>query len=71
MKRSFYHFLMTKRGYDSHPMTEFANAAHHDLAFPKQSGDYSEISDYLELNTDYLPNMDIFDEAWEKYQEDR
>lgn len=69
MKRSFYHFLMTKRGYDNQQVTQLANAVHHDIAFPKQSDDYSEISNYLELNTDYIPNMDIFDEAWEIYQE--
>ena len=40
-----------------------------DIQFPKHSSSYEEISNYLELNVDYLPSMDIFDEAWEKYLE--
>ena len=40
-----------------------------DIQFPKHSSSYEEISSYLELNVDYLPSMDIFDEAWEKYLE--
>lgn len=34
----------------------------------KQSEDYQEISEHLEMNTDYLPSITIFDEAWETYQ---
>ncbi|MGC3746288.1 YozE family protein, partial [Enterococcus faecalis] len=37
--------------------------------FPKQTEDYHELSSYLEMNADYLSNMDIFDELWEKYLE--
>lgn len=68
MKRSFYHYLLTLRGpKNTDPITKLANDMSVDIQFPKQSDNYTEISDYLELNTSYLDNMDIFDEAWEKY----
>ncbi|HGF7855059.1 TPA: YozE family protein [Enterococcus hirae] len=47
----------------------FATEAGKDIQFPKHSTSYEEISDYLELNVDYLSSMDIFDEVWEKYLE--
>ena len=70
MRTSFYHYLMTER--DPHKkdtITLFANDAYLDVGFPKQSDDYQKISHYLELNGDYLPEMSIFDEAWERYLE--
>ncbi|SFH59824.1 YozE family protein [Pisciglobus halotolerans] len=70
MKRSFYHYLMTER--DPHKkdaVTLFANDAYLDDSFPKQSENYQEISQYLELNGSYLSSMTIFDEAWERYQQ--
>lgn len=68
MVKSFYHFLMKYR----HPkpqsaLNEFANAAYLDHSFPKNSMDYDELSDYLELNGHYLTSMVVFDEAWEIY----
>lgn len=69
VKMSFYEYLMTER--DPHKQEEitfFANAAFEDRMFPKQSEDYQEISEHLEMNVDYLPSMTIFDEAWETYQ---
>ena len=70
MRRSFYHYLMTLKG-PSHldPEQIFATHASHDIQFPKHSEDYDELSDYLELNVDYLESMDIFDRIWEKYLE--
>lgn len=50
-------------------VSSFATDAGKDLQFPKHSASYEEISDYLELNVDYLPSMDIFDEVWQKYLE--
>lgn len=70
MRRSFYHYLMTER--DPHKkdaVTLFANEVYLDVGFPKQSENYQEISQYLELNGDYLPEMTIFDVAWERYIE--
>lgn len=69
MQMSFYDFLMTERDpYKQEEITQFANAAFEDRLFPKQSEDYEEISHHLEMNTDYLASMTIFDEAWEIYQ---
>lgn len=47
----------------------FATHVSHDIQFPKHSDEYHDISNYLELNVNYLDNMDIFDRVWEKYQE--
>ncbi|AYW48753.1 hypothetical protein C7K38_10405 [Tetragenococcus osmophilus] len=70
MKRSFYHYLMTLRGPNSSDEEQvFANQASKDIQFPKQSENYEEISDYLEMNVNYLDNMDIFDRIWQKYLE--
>lgn len=69
MQMSFYQYLMTERDpYKRDNLTFFANAAFEDRLFPKQSEDYDEISSHLEMNTDYLSSMTIFDEAWEIYQ---
>ncbi|OTP12134.1 hypothetical protein A5844_000350 [Enterococcus sp. 10A9_DIV0425] len=68
MYRSFYHYLMTLRG-GSDSVSSFATEAGKDIQFPKHSTSYEEISDYLEMNVDYLPSMDIFDNAWEQYLE--
>ncbi|MGX7196646.1 YozE family protein [Enterococcus olivae] len=70
MRRSFYHYLMTLKG-PSHIDEEqiFATHASHDIQFPKHTDDYEEVSSYLELNVDYLENMDLFDRIWEKYQD--
>ena len=66
--QSFYQFLMTERYSNSHSaIAEFAEGAFYDQSFPKQSHDYHEISDYLELNASYLSEMTTFDEAWQKY----
>ena len=70
MKRSFYHYLMTLRGPNAADEIQvFANNAAKDIQFPKQSDSYEDISDYLEMNVDYLSNMDIFDSVWQKYLE--
>ena len=50
-------------------IAEFANNAQHDSTFPKQEQDYEALADYLELNAGYLPEMSIFDHAYELYQE--
>lgn len=70
MRRSFYQYLMTLKG-PSHLDEEqiFATRASHDIQFPKHSDDYEDISSYLELNVDYLENMDLFDAIWQKYLE--
>ncbi len=69
MRRSFYHYLMTLKGPAKDPRTDFAMKRPKIFSFPKQTEDYHELSSYLEMNADYLSNMDIFDELWEKYLE--
>jgi uncharacterized protein YozE (UPF0346 family) len=67
-RASFYQYLMTLRDPDSSDeVVQFANNAQFDSSFPKQAQDYKEISDYLELNTSYLPTMTIFDRAYQMY----
>lgn len=67
-RESFYRFLMTQRNPDSNDdIAQFANNAQNDSAFPHQSQDYEEISNYLELNAGYLPSMSIFDDAYQMY----
>lgn len=70
MRRSFYQYLMTLKG-PSHLDEEqiFATHASQDIQFPKHSDNYEDISSYLELNVDYLENMDLFDAIWQKYLE--
>ncbi|MGM0873863.1 MAG: YozE family protein [Bacillota bacterium] len=67
--KSFYHFLMKYR----HPkpkddISKFANNAYLDHSFPKGSDSYDELSSYLEMNGHYLNSMSVFDEAWDRYQ---
>ena len=65
---TFYAFLMTLRNPDENTeMATFANAAFYDSAFPKQSVDHDEISDYLELEAGYVSSMTVFDDAWQLY----
>ncbi len=67
--QSFYHYLMTERDPKKNDaVTLFANHAQYDGSFPKQSTDYHDLSQYLEMNATYLPSMAVFDEAWDRYQ---
>ncbi len=71
MAKSFYHYLITYRhALQKNEISEFANAAYEDHSFPKQSKSYSELSEYLELNGQYLKSMSVFDRAWELYNRD-
>ncbi|ETA74309.1 YozE family protein [Ligilactobacillus equi] len=68
--QSFYQYLMTLRNPHAHDeISQFANNAFFDQAFPKQARTYEEVSEYLELNAGYLPSMTIFDEVWQQYQQ--
>lgn len=67
---TFYRFLMTLRDPDDYSeVAQFANNAFYDQSFPKQTTDYDSLSQYLELNGNYLPSMTIFDDAWQQYLE--
>ncbi|MCO0831526.1 YozE family protein [Fructobacillus sp. W13] len=70
--RSFYGWLMTNRNaVAATEIQQFANNAFLDPAFPKQSMDFDELSEYLETSASYLMSMTIFDEAWAEYQASR
>lgn len=70
MRESFYHYLMTLRDPNNHdPVTQFANDAFFDTAFPKQTDNFATLTKYLEENGNYLQSMTVFDEAWQIYQE--
>ena len=61
---------MTQRNADSNDeVAQFANNAQNDQTFPKQEQNYEKLSDYLELNGNYLPSMSIFDKAYQMYRE--
>ncbi|VEF48039.1 Protein of uncharacterised function (DUF1250) [Bacillus freudenreichii] len=70
MKKTFYHFLLKYRQPESKDdFSYFAEEVYKDHGFPKDSMDYYEISDYLELSGSYQSTLAIFDEAWELYLE--
>lgn len=70
MRRSFYHYVKTLRDpYKKDEVTLFANSVDEDGSFPKQSEDYTEISDYLELNAEYVNSMTVFDQVFQEYSE--
>ena len=67
---SFYHYILVHRGtLKQTAISKLAEDIFDDLQFPKQETDYHVISDYLETNAYYVPNMDVFDELWEMYVE--
>lgn len=67
-RQSFYQFLMTLRNPDAtDEISQFANNAQYDSQFPKQEQNRAKISEYLEENGSYLPNMTIFDHAYQMY----
>ncbi|NVO87115.1 YozE family protein [Lactobacillus rhamnosus] len=69
MHRTFYEYLMTLRNPNDHSeVAEFAKNAFLDQSFPKHEKDYHLLSDYLELNGNYLPTMAIFDETYRDYE---
>ncbi|UOY92941.1 YozE family protein [Ectobacillus sp. JY-23] len=67
MTKSFYHYMMKYRDtFQRDDLSDLAQIMYEDHSFPKQSNDYEEISSYLELSG-LLPNMSVFDSAWEYY----
>ncbi|MDF2536116.1 MAG: hypothetical protein K0R18_2278 [Bacillales bacterium] len=70
--QTFYQYLLTFR--QSNKDNEIAMLAEHvflDHSFPKRSKNYHELSSYLEMNTDYMLNMTLFDEVWLMYEDYR
>ena len=69
MHRTFYEYLMTLRNPNDHSeIAEFAKNAFLDQSFPQHEKDYHRLSDYLELNGNYLPSMAVFDETYRAYE---
>ncbi len=68
MRQTFYQYLMTLRNPNDHrEVADFAQNAFLDHGFPKQVSDFDQLSEYLELNGNYLPSMSVFDEVWQNY----
>ncbi|RLK63398.1 hypothetical protein D3H64_04730 [Atopobacter sp. AH10] len=69
--KSFYDYMM--RYQNDHQfcdeMAKFANMMHEDSNFPKQVTKFSEISEYLELSSEYSAFIDVFDKAWQAYDD--
>lgn len=66
---SFYKYLMRHVNHDARdPISRLANTAHGDIAFPKMSKDFDEISSYLEGSPEYSSLLVVFDEVWQQYQ---
>lgn len=67
---SFYQYIQIHRGkLQQDAISLLAENIFDDIQFPKQETDYHVLSDYLETNAYYVPNMDVFDELWDMYQE--
>ena len=69
MQQTFYQFITRFVDYDAKdPMSRLANQIHQDQAFPKQSTDFHQITDYLEHSSQYSQLLSIFDDAWAQHQ---
>lgn len=67
--KTFYEFILTYRGkLSADDKCKLADWVFQDHDFPKQSTNYSEISDYLEWNSPFVNALSIFDELWEIYE---
>lgn len=71
MRKTFYEYLMTlKEVKVATIISQLAEDVSLDPQFPKQSKDYNQISEYLEMNTNYFPDLSLFDRLWEIYIEE-
>lgn len=66
---SFYQYINTlvKPNNDQIILQDIINNIKNDIAFPKHSCDYNEISSYLEDNAYYINDMHLFDQLFEQY----
>lgn len=65
--KPFYHFVLTYRG-ASDEKGAFAEAVFEDMAFPKTSISFDELSAYVEMQADDGMSTSVFDELWEAYR---
>lgn len=69
MQPTFYAYICRYVDYHAKdPMSRLASAVHQDIAFPKHSHDFDEISRHMEQSTHYSKLLSVFDDAWQKYQ---
>lgn len=69
MKKSFYHYVLTYRGGEwADNKVKFAESMFIDHGFPKQSEDFDELSNYIELQSDEYMTIQAFDELWDLYE---
>lgn len=66
--KTFYHFVLTYRG-ASDEKGAFAEAVFDDLAFPKASVSFDELSAYVEMQAHSAMQAHVFDAIWEEYRE--
>lgn len=64
---SYYHYIKTRRGEDS-DIGRLAALIFEDTMFPRDAGDYSEVSDYLERNPYGGMPLSVYDESFEDYR---
>lgn len=68
MDKTFYQFILTYRGKTSpDDESRLADWVFHDAGFPKQATTYSEISDYLEMNSPFEGALRVFDDLFDVY----
>ena len=71
MRKTFYQYLMTlKDAKIPTDTSQLATAVSLDNQFRRYSEEYHEIAEYLEMNTNYLPDLSLFDRLWEIYVEE-
>lgn len=63
---SYYHYIKTRRGEKS-DIGRLAALIFEDTMFPKDSQDYSEVSDYLERHPYTGMSLTVYDESFEDY----
>lgn len=68
LKKSFYQYVLSYRGGDwSDSKARFAEAMFEDVAFPKNSTSFDELSAYIEMQADPYMTTSTFDELWDMY----
>lgn len=69
MKRSFYHYVLTFRGGEwSDKKVRFAESMILDHAFPKNSDNFDELSNYIEFQSNEYLTIGVFDVLWDLYE---
>lgn len=64
---SYYHYIKTRRG-EASEIGRLAALIFEDTMFPKDAGDYSEVSDYLERHPYEGMPLTVYDASYEDYQ---